>query len=153
MKNGKSYDEVKVAEVFISGAMGLDDVKDIFGITKAQVKAAVRNNAGEAANRLVSIAYDTLEITDPYVFNRKPQDRPVNWSSKYTPSALEKKGTKINMAIEIIKTHHDEGTLTRDNRSNIVKEIQKKLNLGKSEATAKTYWADAKKLSGLHYTS
>lgn len=148
---GEDFDQVQVAELFISGRVSVDNLKSLLGITKTQIKVAVRRHSNEAANRLVSAAYDSLEITDPFVFNREPEERPTGWTSKYTPSAVIKKGTKISMAMDIVQTHFDNGTLTRDNRDRIVKQIAKVLKL-KNEQTAATYFADSRKLADLQYT-
>ncbi|WP_116365143.1 hypothetical protein [Parahaliea mediterranea] len=147
----KSVDAVQIAELLISQKLDIEELKKLTGLTKAQIKSILRDNAQEAANRLVSKAFTALDIPDPFLFNRQPEDRPTNWSSKYTPSAGTKKGSKISQAVAILKAHSDSGTLLRENRAEIVEEIANKLKL-KNEMTASTYFADAKRLADVEYS-
>jgi hypothetical protein len=151
MKNEPKLDHRKISELFISGKMSAEDIKAISGLTKTQIKNAVRKHANDAVNHMVSVAYESLDIADPFVFNRQPQERPTGWSSKYNPKSVAKKGTKIGNAVDIIESHYKKGTLVRDNRGRVIKEIKKSLKL-KNDMTAATYFSDAKKLSGLDYT-
>ena len=151
LKDEFAVDEVKIAELYISGRMDVDELKSMFGVTQKDIKEAVRNRTNEAVNSLVTKAYRELEVTDPFVFNRIPDEKPPNWSSKYTSKAVHKKGTKIAMAVELVQGHYDAGSLTRANRARIIKEIIKTLGL-RNEMTAATYFADAMKLAKIDYT-
>lgn len=147
-----TIDNTTLATLFISRKLSLVEIETTLGINRKRLKKAVRDHSQEAANHLINQAYETLEITDPFVFNKNAEHRPASWKSKYTPSARAKTGTKIGRAVAILRKHHENGSLTRANRPFIVKEIQKALSL-KNELTAKTYFCDARKLASLEYSN